>query len=58
MSLFDAGLGGKQHKNIRALEVESTSVLTALLHKLPSSLGDCLPLHKSSSKNNSCKDEF
>lgn len=43
MSLFDAGLGGKQHKNIRALEVESTSVLTALLHKLPSSLGDCPP---------------
>lgn len=57
MSLFDAGLGGKQHKNIRALEVESTSVLTALLHKLPSSLGGCPP-HKSSSKNNSCKDEF
>jgi hypothetical protein len=25
MPLFDAGLCGKQHKNIRALEVESTS---------------------------------
>lgn len=57
MSLFDAGLCGKQHKNIRALEVESTSVLTALLHKLPSSLVIFFP-HKSSSKNNSCKDEF
>lgn len=33
-------------------------ILTAHLHKLPSSLGEIFFLHKSSSKNNSCKDEF
>lgn len=32
-------------------------ILTAQLHKLPSSLGDFF-LHKSSSKNNSYKDDF
>lgn len=40
MSLFDAELCGKQHKNIRALEVESTSVLSAQLHKLLSGSGE------------------